>query len=512
MTRLVTTPASRAAADQRAGRAGRNEPGVCLRLWSEAEHRRRRRHASPEIAEADLAPVVLDLAQWGARSPDQMAWLDPPPAAHWAQAVELLQRLGALDADGVITATGRRILSLGVHPRLGRMIVQAQTTGGVRTAAELAALLGERDVLGRDAGSDIDARLGALQPVAGARGGPAGRVRALADKLAGGRGDRADAAQLLATAFPDRVALRRPGGKARYLLSNGRGAWLPDDDPLAAADCLVAAELDGRPREARVLLAARADQAAIEEVLADSIEVEEVAEWDEGRGTIVVRRRRTLDALVLDESDGGRPDAEQVRAGLLDAVRRRGLRSLNWTTAAEQLRDRVEAMRRIEPDAWPAYDEQTLLAELESWLAPFLAGVTRWRELAGMDLLQPMVYRLGAERRQRLDKLAPATLAVPAGPRIRLDYAADSGPRLAVKLQAVFGWRETPRIVEGRVPVVLQLLDPAGRPLAVTSDLASFWRGAYMDVAKDMRGRYPKHPWPDDPLTAAATLRTKRRK
>lgn len=511
MSRLVTTRVARAAADQRAGRAGRTEPGACIRLWSEAEQRQRPRHAPPEIAEADLAPLALELAQWGARSPDELAWLDPPPPGHWAQAVDLLQRLDALDAEGAITATGRAMQSLGIHPRPARMLVHARACGGVRTAAELAALLDERDVLGRDAGCDIEARLGALRHGTGGRRGRIGRVRRLADKLAGGRGDRADAGRLLATAFPDRVARRRPGGPARFLLANGRGAWLPDDDPLAGVEWLIAAELDGQAREARVFLAARTDRATIEDVLGATIERTEAAEWDETRGTVVVRSRRRLGALVLDESETGTPDADQVRAGLLDAVRRKGLAALNWTAGAQRLRHRTETLRRLEPDAWPAFDADTLMAELESWLGPFLPGVSRWRELAALDLVPALTHRLGHQRRVRLDRLAPPSLTVPAGQRVRLDYAAESGPVLAVKLQAVFGWRDTPRIADGRVPVVLHLLDPAGRPLAVTSDLASFWTQAYPEVAKHMRGRYPKHPWPDDPMSAEPTMRTKRR-
>ena len=532
MTRLVTTRVSRAAAEQRAGRAGRIEPGTCYRLWRESEQKSLPAFTPPEILEADLAGLVLELAQWGARSPDELTWLDPPPAAHWNQAVELLQWLDALDDNGAITATGREMLEAGVHPRLAHMLVRSREKGAALTGARLAALLGERDVLGAGAGSDIEPRLRALAhgSTRDAHHGRMHAVQKLARRLAGDyrdnrhdnrhdnrRDKRTDTAQdidpgaLLALAFPDRVARRRQGGQARFQLSNGKGAWLPDDDPLAGSEWLVAAELDGKAREARIFLAARTDLATIESVLAEHIEEIEAAAWDDHRGTVVVQRERRLGALVLAQKPAGTPTPEQVADGLLDAVAAKGLDALNWTEATRQLCRRVELMRGLEPEQWPAFDDESLASELAEWLGPFLAGLTHWRQVAKLDLMPALESRLGYELKRKLDQLAPVRLAVPAGPEIRLDYTAGDQPVLPVKLQGVFGWRESPRIAGGRIPVVLHLLSPAGRPLAITADLESFWANAYPEVARDMRGRYPKHPWPDDPMAADATMRTKRR-
>lgn len=524
MTRLVTTRVSRAAAEQRAGRAGRIEPGTCYRLWSASEQKSLPAFTPPEILEADLAGLVLELAHWGTRCPDELTWLNPPPGAHWNQAVELLVWLDALDDNGAITSTGREMLEAGVHPRLAHMLVRSRETGAAATGARLAALLGERDVLGAGAGSDIEPRLRALEH-GKAQDGHRGRIHAtqkLARRLAGDCNDnrhdnRTDTAgnidpgALLALAFPDRIARRRPGGQPRFQLSNGRGAWLPDDDPLAGSEWLVAAELDGKAREARIFLAARTDKSTIESVLADHIEETETAAWDDQRGTVVVRCERRLGALVLEQKPAGKPTPEQIADGLLSAVAAKGLDALDWTEATRQLCNRVELMRGQEPKTWPAFDDESLAAALPEWLGPFLAGLTHWRQLAKLDLMPALENRLGYELKRQLDQLAPVRLAVPAGSEISLDYTAGDQPVMPVKLQGVFGWRQSPRIAGGQVPVVLHLLSPAGRPLAITSDLESFWANAYPEVAKDMRGRYPKHPWPDDPLGADATMRTKRR-
>ena len=387
MTRLITTRVSRAAAEQRAGRAGRIEPGTCYRLWSASEHQSLPAFTPPEILEADLAGLVLELAHWGARSPDPLAWLDPPPGAHWNQAVELLKWLDALDNSGAITPAGREMLAAGVHPRLAHMLVRSRKIGAGATGARLAALLGERDVLGAGFGSDIEPRLRALEH-GKARDAHRGRIHAvqkLARRLTGDKrtdtsGD-VDPGALLALAFPDRIARRRPGGRARFQLSNGKGAWLPDDDPLAASDWLVAAELDGKAREARIFLAARTDQSTIESVLADHIEETETAGWDERRGTVVVCRERRLGALLLDQQRTGTPTPQQTTEGLLNAVHTKGLDALNWTEPARQLCHRIERMRELEPDDWPAFDTDSLAAELDDWLGPFLAGRTHWHQV-----------------------------------------------------------------------------------------------------------------------------------
>ena len=517
MTRLVTERVSKSSAEQRRGRAGRIEPGHCIRLWSEGEQARLRTHSPPEILEADLAPTVLQLAKWGATDPSELDWLVPPPQAHWDQAVDLLGAFGALDGAGRITAHGRALLEPGLDPRLAQLLVGGRERNLGRTAAALAALLSDRDPMPRGTGSDLELRLDAFEGsgAAGAHRDRLHQARQLMKRLARRQdNDRIDphaAGRLLALAWPDRIAMRRPGGPARFQLANGRGAWLPDDDPLAGCEFLVAAELDGREREARIFLAARVTRDELENEPALRIEAVERSDWDKKRGTVVVRRQRRLGALVLDESIDATDDPDAILHGLLEAVRQRGLDALDGACRTSTFRQRIEWLRRHGHEDWPAFDDETLLAELEDWLAPFLPGISRWKDLAALDLRPALEHRLGHASKTVLEREAPVALEVPEGSRIRLDYGAEPGPALKVKLQAVFGWTETPRVANGRAPVVLHLLSPAQRPVAVTSDLASFWKNAYPDVVKDMRGRYPKHPWPDDPLGAEATMRTRRR-
>jgi len=515
MSRLITERVSRASAEQRAGRAGRLEDGVCYRLWSEAEQARLQPHTPPEIQQADLAPVVLELACWGTGDPNELTWLDPPPASHWAQAVDLLGLLEALDDERRITAHGRALLAPGLHPRLAHLLVRGRERGSGRLAAALAALLSDRDLLPRGAGSDLALRVEALEN-GHARISP-GRLktaRQLAAALQRSGEDRGgngcSIGELLALAFPDRVAQAR-GGRGRFVLSNGRGAFLPEDDPLAGAHWLVAAELDGQAREARIFLAATIDPAGIERTLGARIRVENRADWDERRGRVVARRQRRLGELVLEETELAEPGPAVLEAGLLAAVRSRGLDALPWTDTARQWQARVACLQHLWPDDWPAVDDASLLCSLEDWLGPFLAGARSWHDVARLDLLGVLKTRIEPVRWSLLEQLAPSALTIPTGRRVALDYRAEGGPVLATKLQSVFGWTATPKVAEGRLPVVLHLLSPAGRPLAVTADLASFWRNAYPDVRKDMRGRYPKHPWPEDPLTAPARDGVKRR-
>lgn len=510
MTRLVTERVSKASAEQRRGRAGRLAPGVCYRLWSESE--RLQAHTPPEILSADLAPVVLELAQWGVTDPQELDWLDPPPEAPWQQARELLRQLGALDGEGRITTHGREMLAPGLHPSLAHMVLMGRKIGLGRTAAELAALLGERDPTGvKDA--DVETRLATLR--ARSRSGDAMTgIRRMAGQIAAGWSDTAPrdgaAGRLLAQAWPDRIGQRRGGQRGRFRLANGRGAFLPEDDPLAGSEWLVACDLDGQAREARIYLAAAVSQADLEHDLAARIETLEIADWDEQRGTIVARRQRRLGTLVLDETELDRPNAEMLQAGLLAAIRRKGIDALPWTEKTRQWQARVDLLRRLWPDQWPAVDDAALEASLEDWLLPWLAGFRRWSDLERLDLSGALKSLIGYPQQQRLDQLAPTKLVLPTGRSARLDYCQENPPVLAVKLQALFGWQQTPRIADNRVAVQLQLLSPAGRPLAVTADLASFWQNAYPDVRKDMRGRYPKHPWPEDPLKATATEATRR--
>ncbi|WP_111498470.1 ATP-dependent helicase HrpB [Marinobacter bohaiensis] len=518
MTRLITGRVSQAAAEQRKGRAGRVEPGVCYRLWGESEQQGLPAFTPPEILEADLAPLALELAQWGARDPADLEWLDAPPPAHWAQAVELLQWLDLLDRDGAITDHGRRARALGIHPRLAHMVLKGRERGYPQTAARLAALLGDRDLLGPQAGADL---LHRVQVLTGGYRAPnldrhrLDALRRAVDRLlpqkdARDRDDAQPVGRLLALAYPDRIAHRRPGDANRYQLSNGRGARLRDEDALGREDWLVAADLDGQARESRIFLAAATDRATLESDLAEHIDTVDDARWDDARGTVIARRVRRLGRLILDEKALPDPGAEQIQLGLLTAVREKGLDSLPWTDAARQWRARVQHMRALEPDAWPDTSEAALLDSLDQWLAPFLAGVRNWKGLQQVALIDALQSRLDYAQQQTLKRELPTALEIPTGQSIRLDYSADNGPVLAAKLQALFGWTETPRLANGRLPVVIHLLSPAQRPLAVTADLANFWREVYPQVRKEQRGRYPKHPWPEDPLTAEAKMGTKK--
>lgn len=538
MSRLVTQRVSQASAEQRRGRAGRLGPGICYRLWSEAEQRALLPQTPPEILGADLAPLALELAQWGAADAAALRWLDAPPQAALAQARDLLQELGALDDGGAVTAHGRLMGSLGLHPRLAHMALRGRELGHGRLASRIAALLEERDILrpGGIAGGrrevDLRSRLALLAGAddaaiseAAADRGALRRVRQLAAQWERRLGFRAapaapegpaTAGLLLALAYPDRIAQRRPksagDGAIQFLLSSGRGASLPADDPLAAADYLVAAELDGDRREARIFLAAPIELADLEAVFAARLETAAFIAWDSRAQAVLARRQRRLGALALGDEALERPDPERVRAALLDGVRAEGLFILPWSEASQSLRARIAFLRRVEGDGagWPDLSDAALLAGLETWLGPYLDGITRRSQLRGIDLAAVLEALLDWPLRRRLDEAAPTHLTVPSGSRIRLDYDQGEQPVLAVRLQEMFGCRTTPTLAGGRVPVLLHLLSPAGRPVQVTADLSSFWADGYRAVRADLRGRYPKHFWPEDPLTAPPTRRTRR--
>jgi len=512
MTRLLTERVSKASAEQRAGRAGRLEAGVCYRLWSESE--RLQPFSPPEILQADLAPLVLELARWGARSADQMTWLNPPPEAHWAQARDLLQWLDALDENGAITRHGQAMLELGLHPRLAHLIIKGRELGWSQSSAELAALLSERDILTDRPGSDLSLRLKALRSARspGVHHGRKRQVEALARSLAVGpdqhQRQSPPVGRLLALAYPDRIAQAR-GGRGRFLLSNGRGAMLFEDDALAGSPWLVAAELDGQARESRIFLAAEISREEIEATLGHHIEAHRTADWDDQRGSVIASEQRRLGALVLSDKPITDLSPSLLQDGLLAAIRRRGLDSLNWNDSVLQWRARAELAHTLDPEQWPAFDHQALLNELDSWLSPFFSDHRRWQDLNRIDWLSALKTRLDYSQQQALERWFPARLELPTGQYTKLDYTADPGPVMATKLQTLFGLTETPVVGPQHHRVLIHLLSPAGRPLAVTRDLESFWANAYPDVRKDMRGRYPKHPWPEDPLTAVASHRTK---
>lgn len=517
MTRLVTQRLSAANAEQRRGRAGRLGPGVCVRLWSEEENSRLQAFAEPEILQADLSDLVLELAAWGVQEPGHMAWLDQPPAASWAQARELLQRLAALDPQGRITPHGRAMLALGLTPRLAHMVLRGRQLGLGRLAADLAALLAERDLLGRDSGADLHTRVALLRGEHSASGVDRGRLQLVREGARRLYDDSPVAAEsseaigaLLALAFPDRIALRRPGNAPRYLLSNGRGAVLRDDDPLAGQPALVIADMDGVAREARIYLAAVIAPAELETLFADHMERIDTLGWDAASQSVQARRQRRLDALVLDDKPLADPDPAAVQAVLIAAIREAGVMVLPWTEELRQVQARMQLMHALEPTQWPDWSDQALLATLETWAASWLTGLSRFSHLERFPLHDALLGQLDWSSRQALDAALPTHITVPSGSSIAIDYAAGHGPVLAVKLQEMFGLQTTPRLAGGRVALTVHLLSPARRPVAVTADLASFWVNAYPEVRKDLRGRYPKHPWPEDPLTAPAQRGTKR--
>jgi ATP-dependent helicase HrpB len=522
LTRLVTLPVSQAAAAQRAGRAGRLEPGVCYRLWP--GHLHLLPQGTPEILEADLAPLVLELAQWGVRDAAELRWLDPPPAAHLAQASQLLRQLGALDEGARITAHGRTMRRLGAHPRLAHMMLRGRELGCGRLACELAALLEERDPLRtvRAGDADIVPRIERLRG-AGADGevdrGALRSIRALAGQWQRELGcgsapaDHADLAQtgvLLAFAYPDRIGRRRAGTDHRFVLSNGRGAVFIEAEPLAAADWIVAAHLDGA-REARIFLAAAIQREQLLQSHGALIGERTFVVWDEREQAVQARRQLRLGELVVADEPWAEADGAALLAALLEGIRRSGMACLPWSDAARELQARIGFLHRLVPRDWPDLGDEMLHATLEAWLSPWLQGMTRLAQLRRVDLHAALLARLSWQQQRQLDELAPASLTVPSGSRVRLDYRQET-PVLAVRLQEMFGLTETPCVAGGRVPVLLHLLSPARRPMQVTRDLAAFWRGAYHEVKKELKGRYPKHHWPDDPLQAPPTAGAKRRR
>lgn len=534
MTRLETIRVTRDAADQRRGRAGRVAPGVCYRLWTRAEDRGLVPHRRPELLEADLAPVALELAAWGA-APEDLRWLDPPPDAAYRQARELLRELEAVADDGAITDHGRSMASFGVHPRLAHMALRGAGRGAADAAAALAALLSGRDILrgpGRAPDADLRLRLDVL------RGGTAGghdldgaALRAVREdarrigRSLGAAGERPGAERerpgeggggpsagvLTALAYPDRIARRRAGERGRFLLRNGRGARFFEPQALEGEDWLAVAEVEGRGAEARIFRAAPLTLEEIEAWFGRQVEETEEVDWDGAAGRVVARRVRRLGALTMTEAPLRDPAPGAVVAALLDGVRSAGLAALPWSKETTQLRERLEMLHRLEPERWPASSAAALMETLDGWLAPFLPGLSRLEDLRKVDLAEALLARLPWELRSTLDRLAPTHVEVPSGSRIRVDYSDPDAPVLAVRLQEVFGMLETPRIAGGRVPLTMHLLSPARRPVQVTQDLASFWREGYFEVRKDLRGRYPKHPWPEDPLAAEPTRRTKPR-
>lgn len=529
MTRLDTQRISRASATQRAGRAGRLEPGVCYRLWSEDQHAQLAAYGSAEILQADLAGLALQLARWGV-APEQLIWLDMPPSASYAQARQLLERLGALHG-AKLTAHGEAMAELPAHPRIAHLLIRGQDLGLAEMACDVAALLGERDIL-RGAGADVHSRLALLSGESRvARGGQGGvqRARQLARQYRGylrGKATQPVAdpdhprwlGALLALAYPDRVAQQRKPGGAEYRLANGRAALFSEVDGLMKQPWLVIAGLGSRQgqREERIYLAAEFDPGLLDNVLSEQVSVVDQLDWDEREGVLRAERQRKVGELVLSrEPLNGLDEAARTQA-LVNLVRRKGLELLPWTPELRQWQARVALLRQLDllaqgQSEWPDVSDGALLAGLEDWLGPYLGRVSRLSHFANLDLSSIVHNLLKWPLPQRLDELAPHHIKVPSGSSVRLDYS-EQPPILAVRLQELFGLADTPRIAGGRQVVKLHLLSPARRPVQVTQDLANFWRSTYAEVKKDLKGRYPKHYWPDDPLVAEATARIKPRK
>ena len=524
MSRLETVRITRASADQRRGRAGRLEPGVCVRLWTEADDKALKEQNTPEILEADLTSLALELAAWGTKDAGDLRWIDHPPAGAFSHARELLVHLGAIDKDLNMTPHGREMAKMPLHPRLAHMVLKGKELGLGKLACEVAALLTERDILKMEQGegdSDIRLRVEALQ-------GERANYGVIVDRTALERAKKAaeqlkkrlniltetedidKTGILLAFAYPDRIAKRRPGGEGRYLLANGRGAFFPRPEPMSSEEYLVAASLDGKDRESRIFQAAPVSETELMEHFTDEIVDSEEVTWDSGQQAVAARRQRRLWNLVMSDTPIKTPGEEKVLKALISGIRQAGLRVLPWDKVSENIRARVNFLHRIGKDL-PALSDERLLNTLEEWLSPRLKGMTRLEHLKKLDIKSILLGMLAWEQQQALEKLAPTHVTVPSGSRIPIDYLAGDRPILSVRLQEMFGLEKTPAIADGKVPLILHLLSPAGRPVQVTEDLASFWAKSYLLVKKDLKGRYPKHYWPDNPLQAEPTNRTKAR-
>ncbi|MGY8680956.1 ATP-dependent helicase HrpB [Bradyrhizobium sp. UFLA05-153] len=513
LTRLETVRASRAAVDQRRGRAGRTEPGVCYRLWDEPQTASLAPYTQPEILSADLSSLVLDLAQWGVSDASALSFLDPPPQPAWKEAKSLLAELNALDADGRITAEGKSLRALALPPRLARMIVDSHRAGSGEAAAEIAAILTERG-LGGDS-VDLDHRLDQFRRDRSPRASSARDLaRRWASQVASsekgtlGQGDLRTGI-MLAYAFPDRVARNR--GNGSFVLANGRGAAVEQTSSLARAPYIAVAEMTGTAASGRILLAAPISEGDIEGHFAEHIETSDEISFDRGAMALRARRKRALHAITLSEAPLTLTPSETTARILADGLIAAGLDRLPWSKAAIQWRDRVMFLRKAEGESWPDLSDDALIARRDDWLVPALYDKTALKDVSAGDLSDALMALLPWELRARLEREVPTHFEAPTGTMLAIDYEAEQGPTIAVRLQELFGLNSHPSIAGGKVPLVLELLSPAQRPVQVTRDLPGFWRGSYIAVRSDLRGRYPRHPWPDDPANALPTRRAKPR-
>ena len=506
VTRLLTQRISQASMTQRAGRAGRLAPGICLHLLPQEQALRAAAQSEPEILTSDLASLQLDLLQWGCQDAAQLQWLDSPPARSLQAARQQLQRLGALDSEGRLSARGRKMAQLGSDPRLTAMLCAAgDDVHAIASAALLVAILEDPP---RSGSVDLRDALNQPQPQW------LRRARHWQQRLNAGQG-RVDADRfpaLLAAGFADRLAQRR-GHSARYQLANGIGAMLDEHDGLSRYEWLIAPSLlqGASSADARMLLALPVEMDVLRQQCPQLVEQRTDVDWDEDKGTLRAWKREAIGALILRAQPQARPEPEILHPAMLRWIREKGLAVLGWTPEAEQLRVRLQcAAQWLPEEAWPTLDDDTLLASLEHWLLPEMGAVRDLKGLQSVNLVSALLHLLTWSQRQRLDTVLPTHYTVPTGSRLPIRYDAEKPPALAVRMQEMFGEAQNPAVADGRVPLVLELLSPAHRPLQITRDLAAFWRGAYPEVQKEMKGRYPKHPWPDDPASALPTRRTKK--
>ena len=532
MSRLETINVSKDSADQRQGRAGRIEPGVCYRLWTAREHQALLQRTTPEIFESDLSSLALELSVWGNTDPHHLSWVDPPPGGAYSHARELLVRLGAIDEAGRITSHGKQMVKLPLHPRLAHMVLEAQRLKLEHLGCELAVILSERDFVKAQPGDrniDLQVRLDALhhpgiltqdlwvdrpalQRIHKATAQLKRQLNLSGDTTDCIKNYSEEAGLLLAFAYPDRIAQCQNQAEGRYRLANGRGAYVPKSQALSNEQYLVIAHLDGEQQWARIFLAAPVRLEALGEHCSDQIREVQFVKWDDTTLGVSARKQRRLGELILEDHAVPHPDPDQVIATLIQGLSQQGIDRLPWTKELRNWQARVLFMRRLEGEnsGWPDVGDQHLLDTLKEWLGPFLVGLSRLDQIQRMDIQKPLRSLINWRQQKELDDQAPIHLTVPTGSKILLQYPLNDSPVLGVRLQEMFGQSETPRIAGGRVPVIIHLLSPARHPVQVTGDLASFWANSYQVVRRELRGRYPKHHWPEDPLQAKPTRRTKK--
>ena len=538
MSHLETVRVSKASADQRRGRAGRTAPGTCYRLWADNENSLMPDYDIPEILESDLANLALFLADWGVTDASKLKWLDLPPSAEFAQSVELLKNLGALDINGKITRHGKKMIAAGTHPRLANMNLQGSARSIGSLACDIAAILEERDFIKFSGGrrdSDIRTRLRALRegrafsPKApflkdsfsdGSASHPyhenidnsaKSRVKTLSDDFRQRLGiafrecDTETAGILVGFAYPDRIAKRREGNNPIYLLSCGRSAKFAEPESISKEELLAIAELDDRDKDPKIILAAPVTRRDLDIYFGEMISTVEKVEWDDKSGAVIASGRRMLGKIILEEYPLKNPDTSKISDAISKGIKTRGISCLCWNDESENLRRRIEFAATIDgKDGWPDTSDNALLENLDEWLRPFLNGIRKLEDMKRINLKEALEGMLGWKLKEKLEKLVPARLKVASGSMIKLNYTEGKGPILEVKVQELFGTKEHPRIFNGKIPVLIRILSPSMRPVQTTSDLVGFWNGSYQLVKKDLKGRYPKHYWPENPMESPA--------